>query len=110
MAYRIWNAAVPFFTAFGVASWSELKRTSYNITVNEFEIRQKTATAIRKVRRGKLQTIIERKESYFWEGSLFLSESSNSTARLFRGGVWIPKKLPEYEQIKSTAALWMRSS
>lgn len=109
-AYRIWNAAVPFFAAFGFAGWSGLKRQSYDFTVNEFEIRQKTVTAIRKVRRGEIQTFIERKESYFVEGGLFLSESGKTVARLFRGGVWIPKKLPEYEQIKNTASLWMRAS
>lgn len=55
------------------------------------------------IRRGQIKTIVERKSG------LTVSKR-NRIGTFFLGGVWIPKKLPEYEFLKSLTMGWKSQS
>jgi hypothetical protein len=84
----------------GIWVWL-LKRslTRYEISVDDEEIRVKFFMSVRSIHRGKIRTILERKEGLLISGQ-------NRINTFFWGGVWVPRQLPEYKELRHLAESW----
>jgi hypothetical protein len=74
----------------------------YEIVVTDKEIRGVSSRSLRIVRKGQIRTISEQ------EDGVLVSEGTQFS--LFLRGLWIPKALPEYEQIRALVENWRVAS
>jgi hypothetical protein len=63
-------------------------------------------STVHKVRRGHIHFVRELRGNIFREPALRLSEHGPIHRFLF-GYVWVPRNMPQYEEIKSKALSWM---
>jgi hypothetical protein len=114
--FELGNLAECIFVASGVAfSDAYLNRTpqGQDLEVNDDEIRVVahsaswvgTRQAVRRIRKGNVQTIRERGGRI---PGLFASERGSLGAFCF-GGVLIPATLPDYSAIRTTILSWRRT-
>jgi hypothetical protein len=96
----VWSALMIVFGFF-----SSRRRQRYDVTVDGDLIVGKGLGGSRKVHRGEIRTIIERRPNFLTDGGLMLSERGRFGMFMW-GGVWIPRALPEYEYLKSVAEMW----
>jgi hypothetical protein len=97
----IWSAFMTIFMAVRMSG----NRGPYNITVDGDVIVQKGLGGFRKVHRGQIKTLVERKTNFLRDGGLILSDRGRFGVFMW-GGVWIPRTLPEYEYLKNVAEMW----
>jgi hypothetical protein len=92
--------ATAFALFFGSLAWSGLEH--YRLTVADEKMTLSLPNLLFRphtVCRGQIRTIIERKRS------MTISRWGTIGTRLL-GGVWVPRELPEYEQIRRLALTW----
>ncbi len=61
----------------------------------------------RKLRKGEVKTVIETRPHLLAPPGLRISKYGPLLTR-FWGGIWIPKALPEYDEIRNIALTWKR--
>jgi len=82
-------------------------RKSYELEVDDETMRMRGEGWIDKsVRKGHIRYLCESGGNWFREAALKLSEHG-PIRTYFMGYVWIPASLPEYEEIKAKAMIWM---
>jgi hypothetical protein len=100
LTWLIVNACFQGLLVAGIWVWL-LRRSlrRYEISVDDEEIRVKFFMSIRSIHRGKIRTLLERKEGLLISGR-------NRIGTFLWGGVWVPRQLPEYEELKRLAESW----
>lgn len=97
-----------FFGAWIV--WSEPERTAFDLEVDDTEMRVvRDGSVKRKISRDRVRYVREWSGSIFRRPMLVISAHGPVAMRLL-GFVAVPKSLPEYEQIKSQALDWVKST
>jgi hypothetical protein len=94
----LWSLSMAWF-----GGWSAkyIVGDSYELSVSNDCLTGKTNLTKHTVRRGEVRTVIER------SNGLAVS-CRNRTGTYLWGWVWIPRELPEYEQLKILAQSWKR--
>ena len=84
------------------------QRREYEIEVTDeaISMRGGLLSAAHKVRRGHIHFVRELRGNIFREPTLRLSEHGPIHRFLF-GCLWVPRSMPQYEEIKSKAMSWM---
>jgi hypothetical protein len=100
LTWLIVNACFQGLLVAGIWVWL-LRRSlrRYEISVDDEEIRVKFFMSIRSIHRGKIRTLLERKEGLLISGR-------NRIGTFLWGGIWVPRQLPEYEELKRLAESW----
>jgi len=109
-AQSSWNFAEKLFDALiaaGAFLVFESQRRDYEIEVTDEAISMRGGLRMgAKVRCGRIHFLQESGGNIFREPALRLSEHGPIGRFLF-GSVWIPKSMPQYEEIRSRAMNWI---
>lgn len=106
--WELWEKLFDTMVAAGAFLVFDSQRTDYDIEVTDegISMRGGLLQAARKVRRGHIHFSCELRGNIFREPALRLSEHGPIHRFLF-GYVWVPRSMPQYEEIKSKAMSWM---
>lgn len=107
-AWELWEKLFDAMVAAGAFFVLDSQRHEYDIEVTDeaISMRGGLLQAAHQVRRGQIHFLRELPGNIFREPTLRLSEHGQIHRFLF-GYVWVPRSMPQYEEIKSKAMSWM---
>jgi len=107
-AWTLWEKLFDALVAAGAFFVFDSRRREYEIEVTDevISMRGGLLLAAHKVRRGRIHFLRELHGNIFREPALRLSEHG-PIHRFLLGFVWVPKSMPQYEELKSKAMSWM---
>lgn len=91
-----------------VMSFFSLLQYNFAIEVSENSIAIRRAFFDRVIRKGQVKTIVETRPRLLAPPGLRISQYG-PLGTWFWGGIWIPKALPEYDEIRDLAVNWQQS-
>src|SRR5215472_9546803 len=106
--WELWEKLFDALVAAGAFFVFDSQRREYDIEVTDeaISMRGGLLSAGRNVRRGHIRFVRELQGNVFREPALRLSEHGPIHRFLF-GYVWVPRSMPQYEEIRSKAISWM---
>ena len=81
---------------------------NFALEVSEESITVRRIFSTRKIRSGEVKTIVETRPRWLVPPGVRVSKHGRFGAWPW-GGIWIPKALPEYEQLRSVVEAWESS-
>jgi hypothetical protein len=98
-------AGILFSLGMSFFAWLQ---SDFAIELSQDFITVRRVFSTRTIRKGEVRSVNETRPRLLATPGLRISKYSSFGTWLW-GGIWIPKSLPEYEQIRSLALSWMQS-
>jgi hypothetical protein len=85
------------------------KRSTYTLEISDDSITANGASTTRSIKKDEVRSLVEKSGRFFRRPGLLISKRSRFGSWFLGGGIWIPKALPEYEQIRKLVLSWKNS-
>jgi hypothetical protein len=81
----------------------------YTLDVSDEAMIEHRGFWTRNIGKGEVKSVVETPARFFFGPGLRISKHGHGFATWLWGGIWIPRGLPGYDDIRSVALSWQRS-